>query len=227
MALLKLSGMATAISGKLGGSILGTAPSGSYIKQNSYSQQHETISQSLQRTKIGLVSQEWRSATPTQQQGWIDEAVNYPYTNRVGDTAYYTGFQLFCLLNWGLFGQGASINLTVPTQTALTTVTVGYQSTTATFFRYTYSNNTDSAAFFIYIAPPQSGNYVPKLSEYRLVWVETGVGVSGSDGITNTEWSGVPYPEIGDKIYYYVKAVNKTSGRISDTTDVIVGVRVS
>jgi len=54
MALLKLSGMVTQISGKMGGSILGTSANGSYIKQNSYSQQHATPSQSLQRTKIGL-----------------------------------------------------------------------------------------------------------------------------------------------------------------------------
>jgi hypothetical protein len=99
MAILKLSGIIDKISGKLGGSILGTGPNGSYIKQNAWSQQHPSTQQSLHRTKVGLVTQNWRSVTPANKIAFGDAAIDYPYINKVGDEVLYTGFQLHNYLN--------------------------------------------------------------------------------------------------------------------------------
>ena len=70
MAILKLSGIVTKISGKIGGSILGTSNSGSYMKQNSYSQQPNTPKQSIQRQKVGQITQLWRSLSSAQRSAW-------------------------------------------------------------------------------------------------------------------------------------------------------------
>ena len=99
MALLKLSGIVSAISGKFGGSIFANGSQGNYVKNNAYSQQPASPAQTAQRNKIYLTTQQWRLLTPAQQTLWKNEVVNYPYVNRVGDVVYYNGFQLYNLLN--------------------------------------------------------------------------------------------------------------------------------
>ena len=167
MALLKLGGIITKISGKIGGNILGTSPNGSYIKSNSYSQQHTSPAQSLQRTKVYLVPQLWRTLTGAQQLLWSNEVVNYPYVNRVGDNVFYTGFQLFCKLNMNLLNIGGSVVLNPPTFVSVPNATVPDVLAESTQLEVEYYNQTSATYIQFWLAKSTQNSVVPDISKFK------------------------------------------------------------
>jgi len=212
MALLKLSGMVTQISGKMGGSILGTSANGSYIKQNSYSQQHATPSQSLQRTKIGLVGQEWRNISPANKALWAAETPNYPYINRVGDTVEYNAYQLFCYLNQNLNLINWT-NLTAPaTFVAAFSPVVAFQVFTTTQLRISYTSGQTFNSYVVYASPMMSNDIQPKLSQYRKIILVPSMGTAGGVTITTQYENIFGSLYSGAKVFCYIKAVNRNTG---------------
>lgn len=226
MALLKLSGILDEISGKLGGSILGTSINGSYIKQNSYSQNPNTPKQSLQKTRIGLITQIWRTLSSSQQQDWIDETVNYPYTNRVGDLVEYTGFQLHNLLNLNLqLIEQASQN-TPSTFEALVTPSLTFQSLTALDMIMEWTGSNANQSFVFYGSSARSDNLIPSLSTFRLITILTNSGINGTLSVIQEYERVFTYPTVGEKVYMYVKPVNRITGAPSLITNIAVGILV-
>lgn len=216
MALLKLSGLITKISGKMGGSILGTSPSGSYLKQNSYSQNPNTPKQSIQKNKIGVITQLWRSLTPTQQTDWLAQSSNYPYINRLGDQTFYNGFQLFNKLNMNLQAINLSPNLSVPPFVAVVNPNFSILQYPAYYFIFSWSSGVVGTTVNLFMAPPSSSQLNPKPSTYLLTKTYTLPSTSGSIGIQ------ADYENIFGTIpsYSYISAKIKTydtnSGNVTE-----------
>lgn len=89
----------TEMRGKAGGNIFTRNANGSYMKKNTKPTNPDTALQQASRAIFSQVAQAWRELTDEQRQAWIEAAPNFPYTNRAGDTAYYTGQQFFMKLN--------------------------------------------------------------------------------------------------------------------------------
>ena len=68
MALIRLGGLVTAISGKIGGQTLGTSASGSYIKNSGTPRKTITILQRSKMAQMSVTSQKWRELTDMQRQ---------------------------------------------------------------------------------------------------------------------------------------------------------------
>ena len=98
MALIRLGGLVTDISGKIGGQTLGTSASGSYIKNSGTPRKSITNSQQSQMQLMGTTAQRWRSLTQAQRDAFNAASPDYPYLNRVGETKYYSGYAIFCQL---------------------------------------------------------------------------------------------------------------------------------
>ena len=212
MALLKLSGMATAISGKLGGSVFATTGNGSVLKQNSYSQQHATPLQSAQRTQIYQSSQLWRSLTPTQKAGWAAAVVDYPYTNKVGDTVYYTGYQLFNYLNQNLILVQQAPILTAPSYVAPVTKTLSWNTLNTTQIRPSFANNTVPAAFVIYMTPPISANIVDPTKYMTLFQAYSVWGIAGTISLDGNYIAKYGTPLVGQAVWFTMKFPQLASG---------------
>jgi hypothetical protein len=114
MAVIKLSGLITQISGKVGGSVFCKTKNGQIVKNNSFSLPQNSPAQSIAQTKIQTVSSRWLLLTPGEKSAWSAEAVNYPYLNKVGETSIYNGYQLFLKLNNNLLVATLPVNISVP-----------------------------------------------------------------------------------------------------------------
>ena len=107
MALIKLGGIVTQISGKMGGTSFGTSASGSYAKNSGRPRKSITLLQQSKMSLMGTTAQAWRALTVEQRDAYNAASPEYPYLNRVGDTKYYSGYAIFGQLR----NNGASVGL--------------------------------------------------------------------------------------------------------------------
>lgn len=212
MALLKLGGLVTQISGRIGGNILGTSPNGSYIKSNSYSQQHPSAAQSLQRTQIYPVTQNWGQLTVTQKNTFIAGVSDYPYINKVGDTVLYTGYQLHNLLNQGRLLIGSSLLTSLPTLYDQVVSYTVFLTCDTTKFYYTISFTGRPVYVRFYLAPPSTNGTIPKPQDYKFQYSLYTSSGTFSSSVNYTSFNDYPNPVSGDVLYAYFRVIDSVSG---------------
>lgn len=215
MALIKLSGLLDKISGKLGGSVLGTSSNGSYIKQNSFSQQPNSPGQSIQRNKIVQASQAWRSTSQAQKDLWALETPNYPYTNRVGVVVNYNAFQLFQFLNQNNFQNGDAILLSPPAFQAVVNADwlVSYNPANQPIVGC--SNSVANTITSIWCAPRLASGVVPAPATYRLIQRHVNTGGSETISIKTNYQAQFGIIEVGDFVWAKFKTSVINNGNTS------------
>lgn len=115
MALIKLGAMVTQISGKVGGQQFGQNAGGHYIKNNGTPRKSITLKQNRQMSVMATTAQKWRTLTPLQRQSFISATSEYPYLNRVGETKFYSGYNIFAmLLNNKIIDDVDTVSLPIP-----------------------------------------------------------------------------------------------------------------
>ena len=220
MALLKLGGLITKISGKIGGQIMGTSNSGNYIKSNSYSQNPNTPNQSRQKAKIGLISQLWRNLTQAQRNAWESGTTDYPYINRVGDTVFYTGFSLFNKLNLNRQVLELPPNLSIPTFTPISLPNFTISQNPSNVLIITWSSGVIGSTISIFTALYQDSSLNPKKSNFLLTKIYTLPSASGSIGI-ETDYENI-FGVIPSNSYVFarIKAYDTNSGNVTEFSDI-------
>lgn len=218
MALLKLGGLVTNISGRIGGNILGTSPNGSYIKSNSYSQQHPSPAQSLQRTQLYPITQLWSTLNSTQKALWDAEVINYPYVNRVGDTVYYSGYQLFLNCNMGRQLSNLSPLTTPATFETPNIPNISLEQTSSTEFITNYSGNDVNNRTSIFWSAPLALGITPSYDRQRFYVNTPRPNTSGYTSTSDEYFFFFPIPSPGQTISLYWKVMNKNTGYISGKT---------
>ena len=98
MALIKLGGIVTAISGKMGGTSFGTSASGAYAKNSGTPRKTITVKQRKAMALMGTTAQQWRELTSAQRNTFNAASPDYPYLNRIGETKFYSGYAIFAQL---------------------------------------------------------------------------------------------------------------------------------
>lgn len=218
MALIKLTGGLLKISGKLGGSIFGTSSNGSYVKQNSFSQQPNTPKQSIQRNRIIQASQSWRLTSPAQKQLWSDEVVNYPYENAVGDIVFYNGFQLFQFLNQNNFINGFPVLLSPPVFVPVVNADWFVTTNPSSQLIVGTTNGVSGTKAIVFCARAFSGGVSPSASTYRKTLEVTMSGGSQSAGL-EAAFVNVFGPQAGNVyVWVKIKTVVSNNGNITDFT---------
>jgi hypothetical protein len=98
------------ILGDIRGSIAGTTFSrngnAAYMRNRATPVNPRSTGQTLSRTALAYVSTLWRSLTQPLQDGWKALAATVPYQDKMGNTSFYSGFQLFVKLNKTLQSNG-------------------------------------------------------------------------------------------------------------------------
>lgn len=102
MAIIQMGGIVSKISGKIGGQTFANNRAGSFLKNTGTYKKALTLQRSQALAKFTPNNQLWRSLTEPQRTSWNFGAQNFPYLNRLGETKYYSGYQLCTMFNGNL-----------------------------------------------------------------------------------------------------------------------------
>jgi len=218
------------ILGEIRGSIAGTTFSrngnSAYARNKAIPVNPRSPGQTLSRANLAFVSALWRTLTQAQQDAWKSLSLTVPYTNSVGDSSFYSGFQLFMKLNQTLKQAGQAPILNAPGG-APTFPALAYQpayaeqdgATPADFslgHGYTLTGSGTGFTLQTQATTAVSGgrNFVNP-AEYRAVTSQTPI-VTTNPAIITTNWEavfGVPTASlIGSAIFVRVRMVDLASG---------------
>lgn len=96
------------VRGSINGTVFSRNANGAYARNRTTPINPQTAAQVTQRGRLTSLSSAWRELTDAQRDTWTKATRAYPYTNRLGQTSYYTGPQLFNKLNLALLSAGQS-----------------------------------------------------------------------------------------------------------------------
>jgi hypothetical protein len=218
MATLKLSGIVTQISGKIGGQVLGTNQNGNYIKNNSYSQNRNTLRQQAQKQEIFKWSQLWRTTTQTQKNAWTTEAINYPYFNRVGDTVYYNGYQLANKLNASLIQINETPILTPPTFEAVSNLVLSNLSCNNSQVSFNFTNGVETNTYIFSATPPLPLGVQPQEKDFLNFTTLTSLAASGLILMSVTYFNFFGIVPANTNIWLRCRAVVNNNGNNTNFT---------
>ncbi len=126
MATIKLGAALADIRGKVGGAIFSRNKGGAYMKAFTQPTNPRTNAQQERRALFGTLMSQWRNLSQAQRNSFINNAPNYPQTNKVGEVSILSGSQLYVKANMTLLGAGLSqINFLPPAPVGLTKAQLG------------------------------------------------------------------------------------------------------
>ena len=102
MATIKFSSVVSDARGRIGGTVFSRGQNGSYIRTFSMPKKSNSVISLIKRQYLAHYSAKWRELTKADRKAWIQAAIYNPYINRVGETSYYSGFQLYMKVNLDL-----------------------------------------------------------------------------------------------------------------------------
>lgn len=85
--------------GSMAGATFSRNGNSAYVRARATPVNPRTPAQTVNRDALNSIATAWRSLTQPQRQTWIDLAKTVPYTNSLGESAFYSGFQLFMKCN--------------------------------------------------------------------------------------------------------------------------------
>jgi hypothetical protein len=95
MGLVKFGGGVAAISGKIGGTVFAFNRAGSYARNWKMPVNPQTSRQQTVRGNLATAAAAWESLTASQRSGWNAYAASVPVMNRLGESKYLSGFNMF------------------------------------------------------------------------------------------------------------------------------------
>lgn len=115
MALIKLGGGVTGMSGSIGGTTFARNASGAYARARTVPINRKTLAQVKIRAIMSQLKTAWLALSAAERTAWATYAGNVAMSNRLGETVYLSGFNQFCRTNGALLYQGAAIVEAAPT----------------------------------------------------------------------------------------------------------------
>lgn len=188
--------------GSISGQVFSRNANGGYIRARTTPTNPGTTPQAIVRDGLAENAQAWRELSDVERQAWVDAAATQQgqYTNRLGETAQYTGQQLFMLVNqlrtsWvGGGGSGSTSDTTTnppPLTPAPGAVTFGGLVATSTAGALDdLTIAVDSAAasnnVLVYASPPVSAGVTrPRSVQFRRIAALTDLTTVGDlDALT-------------------------------------------
>lgn len=94
-----MSSLVSDIRGSVAGSVYSANKNGAYVRNKGTMTNTNTISQQNVRLSFGAIAAAWRGLTDAQRESFSNYIQQYPYTDKLGQTKYYTPYQLFAWQN--------------------------------------------------------------------------------------------------------------------------------
>jgi hypothetical protein len=246
MASIKLSAIVSAARGKVGGNVFSANKAGSFVRTYVKPTNRNTIAQQTVRGRFGTLSSGWRNISAEVRGQWNTIAVQYPYMNRLGDMATYTGQQLYNKLQGNINGcnQGVLVDGAAPpllnrpqtpqeflplvnginnidntaNQISLINLLVNNDQVTPTNYGIIVEATSPLSAG---IESPQKGLFktIGFISE-NADFTDTGLWDVLYTGYTNVFGT----PPVGSKVYIQVKQISYISGEVTVPQRVLANV---
>lgn len=108
---------------KLNGTVFSKNRYGAYTRTKVTPVNPQTDSQQNARNNLATNSAAWRGLTEAQRQGWIDAAVQFPFTDIFGNAKILSGQALYCKLNGNLVNAGEVAIADAPNPVAIPALT--------------------------------------------------------------------------------------------------------
>lgn len=140
MAKILTTAIVADIRNKLNGSVFSKNRYGAYVRTKVTPVNPQSTAQQNVRNRLATNSQAWRGLTESQRQGWIDAAVNFPFTDIFGNSKVLSGNALYVKLNNNLAIFNGGPIATAPLPVSLPALTIdtlaGDVSSTSLGFNY-------------------------------------------------------------------------------------------
>jgi len=224
MAQLKLSGLVDRISGKIGGSVLGKSSNGDFIRQNAYTKKFASQSQQQQRTKIYEASKLWRNISASNKSAWAAATSDYPYTNKVGDTATYNAYQLFLKLNMNLLLINEPTISTPPTFVPFVMPTYTLGTVDHDSLDINFSGDTNQNAATLYSAPVVDPSKILTWEDMRFYSDKPGGGTSGIVFSYSTWANNFGTLTPGQRVYVGIKSIQTDNGNTQILSELLTAI---
>ena len=124
MASAKYGNIIVDMRGKINGNVYSKNKGGAYVRVRVKPSNPRSSAQSAVRGAFTTNSQAWRALTDNQRASWLQGAINFQRSNRVGDKHILSGNALYQSLNKNLSDVGIAAISTCPAPADVTPVTV-------------------------------------------------------------------------------------------------------
>lgn len=217
MAKVLFSGVAGVdIRNKLNGSVFSKNRAGAYIRTKVTPVNPQTDAQQQARNNLSTNSQAWRGLTESQRQGWIDGAVNFPYTDIYGQTKILSGQQLFVKLNNNLVNAGASGISVCPSPIALPAIAsitlTAAQTAGVVSLAYDVPEGTSDFILVVEATPNVTPGKMFVKNLYRFL-NSVGTDAASPFVLTSSYAAKFGAPVEGQKIFMRVRIVSAITGQ--------------
>ena len=219
MAIIKLSGLVTRISGKFQGMVFGYSTNGSYIKSNAWSLPQNSPAQSRIQFMIQTVSSRWNQLTLAQKATFTAEVGNYTYTNKVGESANYNAYQIFLFLNNNLLQSGEALIVTAPVFVAVVNSDMIIATSGAGTLDCDYTTGVVGTTAAVFCSPQINIGLEPNKSSFIFVQEITMLGGVQTISIKANYESVFTTLKPGKVIWMRFKTTVTSNGNTTDFSD--------
>lgn len=173
MALVKYGAVVTEASGSLDGVTYSRNTFGAYARARAVPVNPNTPAQSAARTLLTSLSQQWRTLTGSERNGWDTLATSVVRTNALGETYNPTGQQLFVGTNANRANVGLAVATSAPTLDAapeLVGASLTVSGSLPPAFEVAWSSLVGTGTWLVYATPAVSaGIQYFRSSLYKLI----------------------------------------------------------
>lgn len=224
-----LSNIFSDIRGSVNGNTFARNKNGAYVRNRTAPINPNTALQSAVRSKFAEIASAWRSLTSAQRGGWITLAASNPYVDSLGQSQYYSGFQLFMKLNQNLAAIGESYISDAPSVPSIPSIALAasfsietgpVDTITAT---PTFSGSASGFTLLINATSAKSAGVNSfKRGDYKFLQTDTDPTSAAAIDIA-TAWGALFGPlaaQVGNKTSVSVRLVHTASGWASPAVNV-------
>lgn len=94
-----MSSLVSDIRGSIAGTVFSANKNGAYTRNKGTMTNRNTPSQQKVRLSFSAITTKWRDLTDAQRNSFKEKIPQYPYTDKLGQSKFYTAFQLFLWMN--------------------------------------------------------------------------------------------------------------------------------
>jgi hypothetical protein len=226
MAIVKLGGIVTEISGKIGGQSFSNYGSFATLKNITQRNTLPSSKQARQRFITGQISGSWAQLTQAQRDGWETASVNYTWYNKIGVQVTRNGFQTFNFLNQNLTLIGIAPNVNAPAYVPVTQPKINIIDISAGNFEIQSNNSSATYLYALFAAPnlPNGVSYAQNRMKYCGTITSAQLN-AGYDVIADIEavFGTLTFP---NKISIIIDPINQTTGNRSQYVTEILNIDV-
>lgn len=206
------------IRGKIASSVFSRNRGGAIIRNRIKPINRRSTGQSTRRQTLGSLASSWRGLTQSQRDGWNAGAQSFPVQNRLGQTNFLSGEQLYVRFNANLILIGESAITAAPSPFAFAIFTLSFTAedpTVAATLSVVFSPSplTSGNTLALYATRNLSpGIEAPNASEFRFIGQLDPADTTPSDQLSAYQ-AVFGDPIAGQKIFLEARPIATASGQ--------------